>query len=113
MQFDIKEWRRIYDEVKARGNIIYDSLAHVGEKWEEIPVKQEISVNRRLDLEEEISFLLSRSNIYLDSCNMICKPVLWKYNKDDKSTWASHPSFRFKHLVSNSYPKINTGINRC
>ena len=98
MQFNVNEWRNIYDEVHIRGKMFKDSLPTYDEDKKKIPPVSPLSAEEQKKLQDEIKDLTFKSDLYLDSCNMYSVP-LWKYNIEDKRTWKSDSSFAFDHLV--------------
>lgn len=100
MQFNVNEWRKIYDEVQFLGKILKDSqpsLDPTTKKW--IPAIQEISKDAFKNISEEIDLLLIKNTQYLDGCEMNPNPPLWHYNSKDKSTFVSDTSFKYDHLI--------------
>lgn len=106
MHFNVKEWRRIYDKVQFLGQILKDANESLDEDRKLLPAIYPISRDSRKSLETEIKGLMIDCNICLDAGGMRSNPPLWKYDKDDPTTWASHKSFKFKHLMK-------PGVKRC
>ncbi len=103
MQFNVKEWRKIYDKVQFLGQIIKDSNESLDDRGRPLPALYPISKDTRNSIEEEIKWLVIKSNTCLDAAEMRTKKPLWKYDKFDPTTWLSHETFRFMHLLN---PKI-------
>jgi hypothetical protein len=99
MNFNIREWSRIYNKVQALGNILKDSLPTYDEYMKEMPPANELSNEMKDNIELEIKILLERSNRYLDQCGMRFPKALWKYDRKDPKTWLSHESFKYRHLM--------------
>lgn len=57
MQFDVNEWRKIYDKVQALGASLNNANGA-------------LEFNEKYDIEIEITELLIKNNDYLDSCGM-------------------------------------------
>jgi len=99
MEFDIKVWRATYDKVQALGQKLYDSYPHVSKNnfWKDAISK--LSVEEQEKLIDEIKGLTDKASKYLEECNLhICEP-LWPYNIKDKTTWRSHETFAYHHLL--------------
>lgn len=105
--FDVKEWRRIYDKVQHLGQIIKDSNQRLDDEGNWLPALHLISVDARKSIEAEIKVWLAANDNYLDACGMKPNPPLWKYDVKDPTTWASHATFKYKHLMNSK------GNNRC
>jgi hypothetical protein len=101
MHFNIAEWRRFYDKVKVLDKKLKDSLPTIKEKIE-YPSLINLSVDEQKKIEQEIHDLIKLSDSYLNICGMPSVPVLWKYNNDDPTTWASSKYFKYSHLIKES-----------
>lgn len=99
MQFNIREWRRIYDKVNGLGKMIKDSYPFVDEHGQNQPAPSPLSRETRNILADEIKALTERSNSYLDACGMKPPAPKWIYNNKDVTTWPSDPSFKYGHLL--------------
>ena len=100
MQFSIKEWRKFYDKTHQLSKMLHDCTATYDDKGTRIPPKNEISKEARLALISQIELLMQRCSRYLDRCGMRMPPPVWHYNPEDKTTWASHKTFNYEHLVN-------------
>lgn len=109
MQFNVNEWRRIYDKVQSLGQIIKDSQERVDKEGNWLPPIHSISQDAAKSIETEIKELLTKVNIYLDACGLRPEPPLWKYDVKDPTTWASSDKFKFKHLISDRRYKCKNG----
>jgi len=109
MQFSIKEWRRMYDKVQYLGQILKDSHPSVDENKLWRPALHAISEEAQKSLEQELKELLTNVSQYLDSCGMKLLEASWDYDKDDPTTWESHRSFKFKHLLNKRRYKCRNG----
>lgn len=96
MQFNIKEWRRIYDRVHHLGKKFKDSFPD----FDGNPPVAPLDRHEQDQIQTEMSLLTNRSNRYLDATRMRFPAPLWHYNRKDPKTWASHESFKFGHLMS-------------
>lgn len=95
MQFNINEWRKIYDRVHAIGQLLKDSRIDKDGN----PAVNPLGYDTKRNLDAEIINLLDRCNDYLDSCNMRLPEPLWHYDKEDPKTHASHESFKYGHFL--------------
>ena len=100
MQFNVNEWRRMYDKVRHLGQILKDSHERVDKDGNWLPALHLISQDAAKSIENEIKELVTKVNIYLDACGLMPEPSLWKYDPKDESTWASSKKFKFKHLLN-------------
>lgn len=100
MQFNIQEWRKIYNKVQVLGNRLKDSHPKKGQYNESIPALHPLSADEQLQLEEEINSWLNRSNSYLDACALYAAKPKWQYNKDDPTTWVSSRDFKYQDLLN-------------
>jgi hypothetical protein len=95
MQFSIKEWKKYYDRVQQLSRMLRDAMPDNDGN----PALAPLSRETRDNLEIEIKNLTDKTNQYLDACHMKPKEPLWKYNREDPKTWASHESFAYAHLM--------------
>lgn len=109
MQFNVKEWRKIYDKVNYLGQVIKDANEHQDADGNWNPPVSPISPGVRKVIEDEIKALLIQSKNSLDSVGLRPYPALWIYNKDDPATWPSHDSFKFNHLIKYKGKKCKNG----
>lgn len=95
----ISEWRKFYDKTQELGWLLKNSRPSTDENgWYVEPIIN-LSKDDQADLEKQIKDLTERCGIYMDSCNMHMPPALWRFHRDDVTTWKSHPSFKFDHLI--------------
>ena len=100
MRFSIREWRRLYDKTHELGKILRDGRPTYDALLNYIPPVNELSISDQMELESQIKTLSERSNRYLDQTGMRKPKPLWKYNRKDKSTHASHSTFRYGYLLA-------------
>lgn len=99
MNFSVKEWRKMYDEVHRLGAILKDARPTFTQEQQYIPPKSWLNKEAKDDLECEISMLLKRSDQYLDQCGMKKPAPLWHYDKKNVKTWLSHESFEYLNCI--------------
>jgi hypothetical protein len=99
MHFNIAEWRRFYDKIHGLDKTLKNSYWTIDEEKVKHPPLIELSEEAQKAIEKEIEDLIKLSGSYLNICDMPSAPVLWKYNVEDPSTWVSHESFKYQHLV--------------
>lgn len=99
MDFKIKDWRRIYDQIHRLGQDLYNSYPHQDEngRWYDPAIV--LSKYAQEELKHEIEILIKKNNCYLDACGMKKRKPLWKYIPKDPTTWASDPTFSYGHLI--------------
>lgn len=95
MQFNLKEWLKIYNRVHALGKELKEGRPDA----DGITAKNPLSMTEQFKLESDIKNLLQRSNSYLDQCKMRMPKPLWHYDNKDPSTWISDPSFKYWHRL--------------
>lgn len=101
MQFNLEEWRKIYDEIQVKGKIYKDSLPSYDEELNKFPPISPLSESDQKKLFHEIDDLKLKNDLYLDACGIRSNPPLWNFSIDDPTTWKSHRTFAYKHLVNN------------
>lgn len=94
MKFSIKEWKKMYDLVQELGQRLKDSLP----TFDGTPPAIELTKDQQITLESKITSITQRIGKYLDQCGFRMPKPLWKYNREDKTTWSSHESFKYNHL---------------
>lgn len=99
MDFDIAEWRKNYDLVQFKGQLLKDSRPSLDKNKRTVPPLIDLTHEQQMTLEDEIDVLLKKNNRYLDACNMKAPAPLWPYSKDDPKTWPSHDDFIYGHLL--------------
>jgi len=90
-------------------NEIYKGWLHFYKRVHTIksPVQYDARRVRRLPLSEgvfeeyinSVTELTTKSDVYLDSYGYRMPQPLWHYDPKDKTTWASHESFAYGHLL--------------
>ncbi len=76
MNFNVKEWRRVYDEVKYLGEIYKDSLPifiFKNYKWDKHPPKTPLSLDAQRGVEREIKKLIAKTSRYMDMCGITAR----------------------------------------
>ena len=101
MNFNIKEWLRIYNKVHALGKMLRDSRPTYDALENYIEPKYPLTREYQAKLESDIKTLTERSNRYLDQCGLRMPKPLWHYDNKDPGSWISDPKFRYGHLVAN------------
>ncbi len=99
MKFNVKSWRNTYNLVNALGKTLKDSYPTIDENNVSHPAICPLGIDQRTTIEKKIKILLSRSDKYLNECDLRYNAALWKYNIKDKSTWASETTFKYGHLL--------------
>ncbi len=99
MQFNANEWRRFYDKIQAMGQMLKDSYPSIDENKEVQPPKKALRKIKQDSLKEEIKKQTEKCIRYLNWSGKKLTPPLWAYNVEDKTTWASDPSFKYGHLL--------------
>lgn len=99
MNFKTKEWRRMYDKIQKLGGFLKDSLPTIDENKVVHPPLRALSKEAQLGIRREIDDTTTIVRNYLDACGKKMPEPLWKYNKDDKTTWASHETFIYQHYL--------------
>jgi len=100
MEFDIKDWRKIYDEVQRIAKMLQDSNPTYGEDKKLISAVHPLTIESKIDLNARIKKLLIKNTHYLDACDIKPHEPLWSYNIDDRKTWPSDKSFIYGHLLN-------------
>lgn len=95
MQFSINEWKRVYNKVHALGKQLKEARVD----YDGNPAINPLPFHTQREIENDIQNLTNKSNRYLDACNIRYPIELWAYNRQDKTTWASHSSFKYAHLM--------------
>lgn len=95
MQFNMREWRRMYDNITEAGQLIKDSRVD----YEGNPPKHHLSADTKYNLNATIKNNLRAIKVYFKACKMHCPRPLWYYDVKDTKTWYSHESFAYSHKV--------------
>ena len=94
MRFSMREWLKLYRTTQI-----------FGEKLKCYHYAKDVPQGKRLSRDTvalylmEIDSLTERTKRYLDGCGMTLPQTPWEYKADDKSTWPSHETFRYHHLM--------------
>lgn len=99
MNFSLSKWRKTYDLVHSLGKKLKDSRPTIGENMQIIDAVNPLGIEEETRLEKKIQTHLDNLRIYMDHTRMNLRPGLWVYNKDDPTTWASHGTFKYGHLI--------------
>lgn len=99
MKFDMREWLRFYNKIHALGETLHDGRPTYTDKGDYIVPVAKLPKHELDELEFEIKTLSEKCNRYLDQCGMRKPKPLWYYDRKNKQTWASDPSFKYGHLV--------------
>jgi len=99
MQFSMKEWLRCYDTVHDLGSQLKASQRTFDYDGKIIPAIHPLKKREQKAIEFNIRGLIQRSSGYLNHCGMPMPKPLWRYDKDDPTTHASSPEFKYQHLV--------------
>lgn len=95
MDFEVKVWRNIYDQVQILGQYIVDSLPDAYGN----PPKFEITEVERKKAERELEILLKNNDRYLDKCHLRPKDPIWNYDRFNQTTWSSSEKFAYREKV--------------
>lgn len=95
MNFSMKDWRRMYNNVHRLGKVLTDSRPDAKGN----PPRHKLHKGSQISIEVEIKVLLEKVSHYLDSCGIIMPKTKWIYDSKDPRTWMSHSEFEFDHLV--------------
>jgi len=106
MKFDIKEWLKIYNEVKLLGQQLKDSYPFVDskKKWHDPIIS--LTIHEQNELSDQIKILTRKITSYLNYCNVKFPNPLWNYDVKNKTTWISHQSFVYGHLMNGRKKEI-------
>lgn len=96
--FNVDVWRNLYNRVKKLGRYLVDSYPDANGN----PPLLRVSREERINVQEEIDYLLETTSDYLDKMGMKPKPPLWTFLKDDPRTWPSSPEFMYRDLFQDS-----------
>lgn len=99
MQFNINEWRRIYNRVQHLGKMLKESQPTYDEYKNYIEPIAELNRDTQDAIKSEISLLMRRSDHYLDVSFMTQPKPLWHYIYNDPKTHLSHEAFKYGHLI--------------
>jgi hypothetical protein len=94
MRFSMREWLKLYRETHKYGEKL--KLYHYGK---DVPQGKRLSRDTAALYIMEIDSLTERTKRYLDGCGLTLPPTAWEYRADDKTTWPSHESFKYGHLM--------------
>lgn len=100
MNFKLKEWLKLYENIYERGHKYKNSLPTCDVFNKMIPPIAPLTEQEQLQLQDEIKILVRRCSKYMDRCKMYMPSPVWKYHRDDSSTHASSINFRYGHLYS-------------
>lgn len=100
MQFQMKEWRRMYDFVHELGRALRDARPTYDDLGNYYAPKIEMSTADQQTLESKIKSLTQRSSKYLDQCGVRPNKPLWNYDRKNPETHISAPEFKYGHLVA-------------
>lgn len=106
MNFSLSKWRRTYDLVHGLGRKLRDSRPTMDEKNNKVEAINPLGEEEEARLEKKIQMYLDNIRIYMDDTRMKFRPGLWVYHRDDPTTWASHDTFKYGHLLKNRASKI-------
>jgi hypothetical protein len=93
------EWRKIYDEVQKKGLILKNSYPTLDKNKKMVSPVAYLSTDAQKALDKEIKELLKRCTTFLNFIGNKPSEPLWIYSEDDPTTWLSHPSFAYGHLL--------------
>lgn len=99
MNFNLHRWRRTYDDIKRLGNTLRDSRPTFDKFNNETPPVAPLKLEEQEKIEKKIQANLDKIKNYMDATGMNLRPGLWVYNRNDPTTWASHKSFKYGHLL--------------
>jgi hypothetical protein len=105
MEFNIKEWIRIYNNVHYLNQKLKDSMSTIDESNVHHCRISNLSVNAQKAIELEIKNLIRRCANYLNDCGMPMPKPLWSYDSKNPKTWLSHSSFKYKKLLKKTNNK--------
>ena len=94
MRYSHREWLKLYK-----------TTHEYGAKLKRYHYAKAIPQGKRLSRDTvalyllEIESLTERAARYLDGCGMGLALTPWEYDPSDKTTWPSHESFAYKHLM--------------
>lgn len=94
MRFSMREWLKLYRETQKYGEKL--KRYHYAKA---IPQGKRLSRDTVLLYELELESLSERVKRYLDGCGLTLPQTLWEYKANDKTTWPSHESFKYQHLM--------------
>lgn len=99
MRFSMREWLKLYREINKYGEKL--RRFHYA-KDKDIPPGKRLSRDTVALYLREIESLTERTKRYLDGCGLMFPKTPWKYSDEDKTTWPSHDTFAYKHLMPRS-----------
>jgi len=86
MKFNIKIWRKYYDNVQKLGSLYAQTMPGytLDEQgvWVKKPPKKPMKPADKRTLENKIDFILDKSNNYLNACGMNFVRIGNPYNKE-------------------------------
>lgn len=110
MTFSLKKWRKTYDLVHGIGRKLSDSRPTINKNGKVIKSLCPLAEEEVLRLEKKIQMHLDKLCNYMDYTGMNLKPGLWVYSKTDPTTWASHDTFKYSHLLKRVGSKIRRAL---
>ena len=94
MRYSHREWLKLYRKTHEYGAKL--KLYHYAKI---VPEGKRLSRDTVELYRLEIASLTERTAKYLDGCGLALPQTPWAYEADDKSTWPSHDSFAYQHLM--------------
>ncbi len=94
-KFDIKIWRKFYDEAHTLAQVLKDARPD----YDGNPPKFHLSSESQKRIEKDITSKLKSCSKYMDDCRFFPKVAKWSYNRRDERTWMSSKKFDFAHLA--------------
>ena len=70
MEFNIKKWRKYYNEITFLSGVLRDSEDRLNEYGICVKAKNYLSKETKLGMEHDIDNLLKQTSKYLDQCNL-------------------------------------------
>lgn len=102
MKFNINEWRQYYQRIKAHGQQLCDSRVTRDKHGKIVPAIKPLTQEELNEIESNIKILTKKLTNYLNNSQLKYAAPLWKYSTKDETTWSSHESFKFEHLLQNN-----------
>jgi hypothetical protein len=100
MKFNIKKWREFYDNTQYIGKMLNDARTTIDDNKVVHPPISYLNIDVKYSLENDIQDITKKCSRYLDACGLYMPRALWGYDHEDSTTWASHESFAYKHLLN-------------
>lgn len=88
--FDISVWRTYYDDISAIGRLLKEPIDDNGHliPWDE-----------RERMRKDADNLCKQCANYMNAHKIKLPRPLWYYSYKDPTTWLSHETFAFYHLI--------------